>query len=279
MRREEDRVQPLQRVGRVHVDLHVRRRRGVVHERQAAVLVHDTRQFVDRRLDARHVRTGGERADLQRTVPVLVQQPRQGAHVHPTRLVRRNDHHFRQRLQPGRMVRVVLHVGHEHSRALILGHLDERHQLLRHLQPQDALQLVHRRGHPEARRQHHVVRTRIHVPLQDPLRFAVRQRHPGAGHARLGVRVPHERAEPSRQLLLDRPVQPSARRPVGIDDARLAVGRRKGLVPPHRVTPEGVEVALQLAHPLSVVSLVSGRRSPRPSSPGALPTGGWPLQL
>ena len=114
----------------MHVDVHVRCGRGVVHEAVAAVAMHDPGERVHRRTHAGDVGAGGEGADLQRAAPVPLEELLQGGEVHLPALVGRDDLHRRHRLQPGGLVGVMLHVRQEHEGPKIVRELAERRKLL-----------------------------------------------------------------------------------------------------------------------------------------------------
>ena len=89
VRREEDRVlvgRGVDAVGRVHVDVDVRRARGEVPEGQGPVGVQQRRDAERVGDDPGHVAGGGERTDLQRPVGVLLEL---GGELRPGRCGRR----------------------------------------------------------------------------------------------------------------------------------------------------------------------------------------------
>ena len=76
-------------VRRMHVDVHVRRGRGEVHEAVAAVRgASVAREGVDGRPHPGHVGAGGEGADLERTVAVSLQQLLERSRIDQAPLVR-----------------------------------------------------------------------------------------------------------------------------------------------------------------------------------------------
>jgi hypothetical protein len=232
----------------VHVDRHVGGGGREVHERHAARAVHELREGVVRRRDAGDVRAGGEGADLDGPVAVLVQQRLEGRRVHQAPLVGRDHHHVADGLAPGRLVGVVLHVGHEDHGPLARTQVDAGPEARRGLDAEDALELVDRAGHPRAEGDDHVVGAGVHVRLEDAVRLVVGEGHRGPGGAGLGVGVAHERPEVVQQPLLDGAVQAPAGGPVGVDDPLGAVRGPERLVRADGVQPEGLEVLLQVLH-------------------------------
>ncbi len=81
--------------------------------------MHGPGERVDRQLDAGHVRTGRKGSDLQPPLRKLVKQVVQAIHVDQAALVGLDAHDVRQRLQPGRMVGVMLHMRDEDNRAIL----------------------------------------------------------------------------------------------------------------------------------------------------------------
>jgi hypothetical protein len=84
------------------------------------------------------------------------------------------------------------------------------------------------------------------MALDLALGFVVGHRHRAPRHRRFGMRVPDKRAKSVGQPLFDRPVQPPARRPVGIHQRLFPERRSECLVYADDVAPERLEVRLQL---------------------------------
>ena len=230
VRREEDRVEALGGVGGVHVDGHVGGGGGEVDEAVAAVAMHDRGHLVIGGVDAGDVGAGGERADLQVAVLVALQDLLQVVEVGEAVGTAAHDLDVAAAFVPGGVVGVVLHVGDDHQRLFPAAPREPAAILVGDPQAQQALQLVDDGRHAEAGKEDGVVVAGVHVALDVLLRLAVGRGHARAGHRGFGVGVGHERAQAVGDVFLDGAVEAAAGRPVGIDDALLAIGGGEGLV-------------------------------------------------
>ena len=230
VRRKENGVQALGRIGGVHVHGHVGGGGGEIDEAVAAVAVHDLGHLVVGGVDAGDVGAGGERADLQVAVLVALQDLFQVVEVGEAVAAAADDLDAAVALVPGGVVGVVLHVGDDDQRFFPAAARQLAAILVGDAQPQQALQLVDDRGHAEAGKEDGVVVAGVDVALDDLLGLAVGRRHVRAGHRRLGMGVGHERAQAVDDVFLDRAVKAAAGRPVGVEDALFTVGGGEFLV-------------------------------------------------
>ena len=129
VRRQDDRIQRCEfvAVGRRHLDLHVRRRGGVVPARHRPVSVQQPGDLRDIAEDPRHVRGGREAPDLHRPVGVAFQRLLQCVEIDPPVVVFGNRDEVGDRFAPGQFVRMVLVRADEHDRPF--GLRDPRSQI------------------------------------------------------------------------------------------------------------------------------------------------------
>ncbi len=177
-----------------------------------------------------------------------VEQAAQAVEIYQAAVIRLDAHHIRQRLQPGRVIGVVLHVADEHDGPVLQRQANELSQPFRDLQTQDALEFVDRGRHPEPRGQNKILRAGVNVSLDDRMGPLVGLGHPRAGDAGLRMRVAHERPERPGQPLLDRGVKPAAGGPIRVDNASLAVRCPKCLIDADDVAAKRLEVVLVSRH-------------------------------
>ena len=119
VRGQEHRVHVRTGCRRVHLDVDVRRRGGVVPEAQCAVLVQQRGNACRVRDDAGHVGRGGERADAQRPVGVLTQRCLECVDIDVPVVVLADDDDVGDGLAPRQLVGVVLERADEHDRAFL----------------------------------------------------------------------------------------------------------------------------------------------------------------
>ena len=211
MRREEDRIErriaALRARGRIHVDAHVGRARGVIEARVRAMRMEQPRDLVHGRAHAGDVRGRGERADAHAPlVRGVAQQPLEMREVDAA--VRReiDFDDGGEPLAPGDFVRVVLVRAHEHDGLLRLLEAAElvesriaeefaqlfTHGLARRRRQRDAedlLQLVDRPGGARAAGDEPPARSGIDRPLDHALGVVQQPAHAAARQVVLGVGV------------------------------------------------------------------------------------------
>jgi hypothetical protein len=227
------------------------------------VRVHDGRQLVDRGADAGDVRTGREGADLERSIPIPPEAIVEGADVDEAVAVRRQDHHLGDRLDPGNLVRVVLHVRDEHDGPVRVRHVQVARQLLRHAQAENADQLVDDPRGARFRCDDDIVRAGVNVPSDHLVRHVVGLGHQRPRGARLRMRVRDKRPDLLEQALLDGPVEPPARGPVGIDERPPPVRGRDRRLRADDVRAEPREVRRKVVcGNRGVLSMMVGRHDP-----------------
>ena len=143
---------------------------------------------------------------------------------------------------------MVLHVGDEHDRSVLIGDLQKGLDLFRNTNAYDALQLVDDIGHARPGSNEYVVGARVDVALDDVARVAVGAGHGGARHTRLRVGVTHEGTNDIREPFFDGSIQATARNPVRVDDGLLSVGAREGLPDTYDLTAERLKILLKRRH-------------------------------
>ena len=211
------------RADRVHLDLHVRRRCREVPERERAVTVQEIGDRAGVREDPRHVRRGGERADLERSRLVADELGLERREVDVAVLVLRDHDDVGDRLPPRQLVGVVLEGADEDHRPLLRRNVGgQRVAVLerrREPQAEDSDQLVDRPRRPRAAEDHAGLVVAADRVVDDPPRVLSQ---PGclparAGGLRVGVRVARQNLVADH--VLDERERPPARRVVRVGHA------------------------------------------------------------
>ncbi len=241
--RDEYRVlvgQRASRVGGVHVDIDVGRRGGKVPEAERSVLVEERGDRRGVGHDAGDVRCRRERADLQRSVRVLLELDAQVVAVHSPVGVLPDHHHVGDRLPPRNLVGMVLIRTHEHDRPLswryVLGQRVQVIEHRRHPQPEDADQLGDGPGAARPREDDHAVVSTTDCGVDDLPRLLAQPRGLQTGAARLRVGVGIARQHLVADEVLDEAERPPRRGVVGVGHPSPAVRRLHHVV----VTDHGV---------------------------------------
>ena len=229
----------------VHTNIYVRGRAGEIHEAEPAVAVHDFRDLVVGRKNPRHIGAGSDRCDFGFPPLVAGQEQLQVLQVYEPIFCGGDDLEVHDGFQPARLVGVVFHVGHEHDRAVFFREVYPVAVPLVDFQSEDALELIDYAGHARVRGDQYVLLFSAHVCLDDRLRMVVRLGHRISGDGRFGMRIAHERADFPGNQRLDGHIEPTAGRPVGIDDFFDPIRSLEGLPNSDRVLSERGEMRFE----------------------------------
>ena len=192
---------------RVHVDREVRSRSRVVEAGERAMPVKGDRDPVHVAHDSRHVRRGGEAADLDGAPGVAAQFVLELGEIDRAGGVLADRDEISRRLSPREFVGVVL-VGP-----------DEHHRPVPWIQRQQAAQLVDRAGRAGAAEDDHVIFAAVHRLVDDAAGLLAQRGGPAAGRRCLGVCVAVRRQHLIADDVFDERQRPAGRGRVGIDDA------------------------------------------------------------
>ena len=269
VRTEEDRIlvrQGVLRARRVHRDLDVRCRRGEVPEGERPVAVQQVGDGARVREDPGHVRSGGERPDLQRPRGVPDELGLEGGQVDMAVGVLGDDDDVRDRLPPRQLVRMVLEGADEDHRSLLCRNLRGEPVAIverrRKPQSENADELVDRSGRARSAEDDARLVGASDGVVDDLPRVVAEAAGLQAGSRRLGMRVRIAGQHLVPDQILDEGERAPARRVVRIGDPTGAERPPHHLiVPDHRLPDALQERAVgRWAHSGSVAP--PGRTSP-----------------
>ena len=165
------------------------------------------RHLIDVGQDARHVRRGGEAADLQRPVRMAPQLVLEMTDVDASVAGRADRHEIRDRLSPGQLVGVVLVGADEHDRPCGGIELEQAHEL------------VDRAGRARAAEEDDIVIAALHRPVDDAAGVLPQRGGATPGRRCLGMRVAVRRQHLIAYEVLDEGERAPGGGRIRVDDA------------------------------------------------------------
>lgn len=173
----------------MHIDGDIGRRTGKIDKTKPSCPMHNAGNLMIRRADAAYIRTRCNGCNFDLPVFVLFKEDLQVLDLNQTIRRRWNDLNIANGFNPGSLVGVVLHMGHEYNGALFFSNRNGIAPTFRHPKTKNALKLVDDARHPGSIGNDTITRSCIYMLFDDLAGFVVSLRHRCTGNVgfRMGI--------------------------------------------------------------------------------------------